>query len=118
MPVIQAALLSRAWLSGPMILTPLRCAWKLMVRARTERRRSGESLAGTRQGQQRRSGSARAQEEDAARGYLSRDEDAPELREAVGEAGPRTRRGRAPLPQAAAQAHGARRLLGHTRHDR
>src|SRR5438067_5520086 len=59
--------------------------------------------------QQCRPGAARAQEEAAARGRLPRDEAAPPLREAVGEARPRARRSDPPRPQARAQARRARR---------
>src|SRR5690606_16366615 len=68
-------------------------------------------LASHRPRQQCRPGPARAEEEDAARGHLPRDEAAPQLREALRTARPRKSRSRPPLPQAHAQAHGPRRLL-------
>src|SRR6266568_3001838 len=68
-------------------------------------------LASTRPRQQCRPSFARAEEEDAARGNLPGNEDAPQLREALGTPSPRTGRGGAPPPQGDAQAHGSRRLL-------
>src|SRR5690242_5967877 len=67
--------------------------------------------ASPRSRQQRRSGAPRLEEENAARRGISRNEAAPQLREAVGAARARKGRSGAPLPQAPAQANGARRLL-------
>src|SRR5882724_10808017 len=67
--------------------------------------------ASPRSRQQRRSGSASLEEENAARGGVPRDEIAAELREAFGTASARTGRGGPPLSQAVAQADGARGLL-------
>src|SRR5215469_4315800 len=67
--------------------------------------------ASPRSRQQRRSGSASPQKENAARRGIPGNEAAAELRKAVGAAGTRKGRSCAALPQIVAQAHGARRLL-------
>src|SRR5438132_13355835 len=67
--------------------------------------------ASPRSRQQRRSGSASLEKENAARRGVPRNEIAAELREAFGTARPRTRRSGSPLPQAVAQADGARGAL-------
>src|SRR5256885_1987830 len=67
--------------------------------------------ASPRSRQQRRSGSASPEKENAARGGVPRNEVAAQLRETFGTARPRTSRSGAPLPQAVAQADGARGLL-------
>src|SRR5262249_20598735 len=51
------------------------------------------------------------EEEDAARGHLSRDEAAPLLREAIGATSARKGRGGSPVPQGDAQTARARGLL-------
>ena len=84
------------------------------VRARSSRPGLEESSqrevlrAGRRPGQQCRSGAEGAQEEDAARGHLPRDEASRPLREAVRAQGAREGGGRAPGPQACPQARPAR----------
>src|SRR6266849_11081761 len=70
--------------------------------------------ASPRSRQQRRSGSASLEKENAARGGVPRNEIAAQLREALGTARAREGGGRPPLPQAAAQADGARGLLSIT----
>src|SRR5205807_5338928 len=67
--------------------------------------------ASPRSRQQRRPGSASLEEKNAARRGVSGNEIAAQLREALGAARPREGRGGAPLPQAPAQADGARGLL-------
>jgi|SRR5271170_4008715 len=67
--------------------------------------------ASPRSRQQCRPGSPGPEKENAARGRVSGDEIAAQLREALGAPRPRKGRGGAPLPQAPAQAHGARRVL-------
>src|SRR5882724_8126509 len=79
-------------------------------RSLTER----SARASPRSRQQRRSGSASPKEENAARRGVSRNEAQAQLREALGTARPGKGRGGAPLPQALAQAHGARGILRRT----
>src|SRR3954454_24665042 len=67
--------------------------------------------ASPRSRQQRRSGSPSPEEEDAARRGVPGNETAAQLRETLGAPRPRKGRGGPPLPQAAAQAHGARGVL-------
>src|ERR1051325_6286654 len=64
--------------------------------------------ASARPRQQRRPGAACAEEENAARRRVPRDEAEESLREAVGEAGARARRGDPPGAQAGAQTGPAR----------
>src|SRR4029077_2927325 len=73
--------------------------------------RESRPRASPRSRQQRRSGFASLEEENAARGRVPRDEAAAELRETFGTASPRTGRSRPPLSQTVAQADGARGLL-------
>src|SRR5438309_8396143 len=75
-------------------------------RAANRRETSGSDF---RPRQQRRPGPEGAEEEDAARGLVPRDEAARALREALREARPPEGRGRAPRPQAGPQARPARR---------
>ena len=67
-----------------------------------------EARAGHRQGQQCRPGAEGAEEEDAARGHLPRDEASRSLRKAIREEGAREGRRRPPRPQARPQARPAR----------
>ncbi len=71
------------------------------------------SLAGTRSRQQRRPGAESAQEEDAARGAVSRNEVARPLREAIREARPREGGSHPPRSQAGAEAAAARGSPAH-----
>ena len=77
--------------------------------ARRTGHRTGPSLASSRPRQQRRPGAQGSQEEDAARGYLSRDEASWPLREAVGEAGARIGRGGATGAETGSKEDAARR---------
>src|SRR5579863_5065566 len=81
----------------------------------TPNRLEMEARAGTRSRQQRRSSPQGAQEEDAARGRLPRDEAPPQLRKAVRTPGPRKGRGGAARPQARAQASRTRGFLAPAR---
>src|SRR5438128_114588 len=67
--------------------------------------------ASPRSRQQRRSGSASPEKENAARGGVPRNEIAAQLRKALGTARSGEGRSGPPLSQAVAQADGARRLL-------
>src|SRR5262249_19424539 len=77
----------------------------------TLREKESRSRASARSRQQRRPGAARAEEEKATRRGVPRDEAPPQLRKAVRTARSGKGRSRAALPQAPAQANGARRLL-------
>src|SRR5262249_4535864 len=68
----------------------------------------GTTRAGSRPRQQCRPGPQGAEEKDAARGYLPRDEAPRPLREAIGKEGAREGGGDPPRAQARAQAHPAR----------
>src|SRR5712691_10061436 len=72
--------------------------------------------ASPRSRQQRRSGSAGLEKENATRGGLARNEAAPHLRATVGAARARKGRGRPPPSHAVAQTDGARRLLSAAKH--
>src|SRR5580698_3826978 len=73
------------------------------------------AFADHRSRQQHRSGAEGAEEEDAARRHLPRDEAERPLRKAEREARARTRRGDPALSQAAAQARPARRPVAEVR---
>src|SRR5262249_53526848 len=79
----------------------------LLIPSKKER----PSRASARSRQQCGPGAPCAEEENATRGRVPRDEAPPQLREAVRAPRSGEGRSRAALPQAAAQANGARRLL-------